>query len=190
MRISVCSSVVLCLLLVPMLAVLGQESKKPARSMLKNHCFETCDKSGDVLFPGWKLIPIEASATLKSDTTTPPGRKSKVSAVIDVEGLSSSGYACVVFEYNDSDDLVLQKGKEYQLAFYAKSSGAINQVKVVVPKQEGTVMAESTITGLGKEWKQFKTKFKIDEDYKKSRVIFQINATGRIWFDIVELTVK
>ena len=190
MRGSICLSVMFCLLLVPMVIASGQESKKPAKSLLKNHCFETCNKSGDVLFPGWKMVPIEASATLKSDTTTPPGRKSKVSALVDVEGLSTSGYACVIFEYVGNDDFALQKGKKYQLAFYAKSSGTINKVNIVVPKQEGTIMAESTVEGIGKEWKQFKTEFELKEDYQKSRIIFNISAVGRIWFDIVELTVK
>lgn len=136
--------------------------------------------------PGWKLIPIEASAEMTLDGSEPLNENNPTVLKIDVKGLAHNSIASVILENGGYAGIAVRKGEEYRLTFWARGEG-IDSLGVVIPKREGNMLAEGKIEGIDGSWKKFELILTASEDYALGRLCFSIRQTGTLRLDDVSL---
>ena len=186
------------LMLLVLLAVPLQAAENPATAnasneetaeLVRNGGFDELLPDGQneaAPVPGWKLIPIEASAQMALDGTAPSNENHPTALKVTIEGLAPNNIATVMLENNGFSAIPVQKGKTYRLTLSAKSDG-IESFGVVIPKQEGDILAEGKIDSISGEWQKFELLLNVSDDCASGRLCFSIPHKGTLWLDDVSL---
>ena len=155
----------------------ADDQAEKAKNLVRNGSFENT-------IPDWKLIPIEASASMSLDAAR--SEKKPNALKVSVEGLADNDIACVMLESGGKGTIRVEKNAAYRLIFWAKGE-KMDSFGVVIPKQEGNTLAEGKIDGISGKWKKFEITLKPTEDYAKARLCFCIRQKGTLWLDDVSL---
>lgn len=171
----------------------AERAASPEGEYIRNGNFSEAEfdaKPSDGLKPAWKLIPIEAAASMKLEKDAPTEASGSNALRVDVTGLAPNRIACVVLENGGFDGIAVERGQAYQLSFWAKSDGVLNALDVVIPKREGSSLAEGKIDKIVPQWKRYELSLTPTETYRLGRLCLRVNQVGTLWLAKVSLVAE
>ncbi len=87
--------------------------------------------------------------------------------------------------------IAVQSGGEYALSFHARAAqGFSGPLIVELQSSNGVACARGEITGLGADWKQFKTTLAATRTEPAARLVLSFPQPGTVWLDMVSLFPK
>ncbi|RYX86729.1 DUF1080 domain-containing protein [bacterium] len=167
--------------------------------MVQNRSFEDTD------FPlAWTLIKSQnAAANVELDKSKPLNSQNPTSLRVTVSdvsggrvGVVNRGFAGTLLRGNKSEwqpkfenasgGLAVQKGKTYDLSFYARAT-ASNPLVASLESSKGVVLASQKVTGVGNGWKKFSVSLSSKDSDSNARLVISTDKTGTFWLDMVSL---
>lgn len=184
--------------------------------MVQNRSFEDAAAQGVKDFNavlGWQLVlGKDANAVMALDGTKPLNAKNPTSLRLEVKkageraGVANVGFkGCpqmprgephkwlAPFEKaigESRNGIAVQQGKDYDVSFYARRQGDLDKVVATIERQDGTVLASMTFSGVGNEWRKFEGRMKVGGTDTNAKLVVAVSQTGILWLDMVSLFPK
>lgn len=138
----------------------------------------------DPLF-SWSLKTEGNSvATISQTNKLPLNQNNPMSLELNVQNLNGN----IAVINSGFWGIALRKGDRYNLSFYAhKDETYSGEINISLESLGGKVYSTKTITGIGKNWKQFHTNFISSATDTNARFVIHPLSKGKIWFDVVSL---
>ena len=163
--------------------------------MLQNRSFE------DAAVPlGWSAVQGDGKMAL--DTSQPLNANNPTS--LRLEGrirVANNGFKGAPYKRDEdpakwlpafetnvqkmAGGVAVKEGQAYQLFLYARGQGPVT---VTLEKQDGTVLAQHEVSGIGSEWKKFDAVLSTGATDANARLVVASAAT--VWLDMVSLMPK
>jgi len=82
----------------------------------------------------------------------------------------------------------VKEGEKYVLSFWARAEDFSGPLVASLDGTDSKAVSDSVkITGIGKDWKQFKTTLTATKTEPKARFVLTAGAKGKVWLDMVSL---
>ncbi len=143
--------------------------------------FFEADKS----LPYWTLVKEGgAQGTMALDLSNPLNPATPRSCRLDVEdasgriGIANEGFWGIGVE----------SGEKYNLSFWARGEEFAGPLTAALETTKGEAVSDAVkISGIGKEWKQFRATLTAGKTEPQARFVLVAGAKGKVWFDMVSL---
>jgi alpha-L-arabinofuranosidase len=135
---------------------------------------------------GWSLqLSGDARASISQVGDNPLNSENPKSMKVEVKTLSSGNVNIINSGFWGIN---IEKGKTYNLSFYARCDKAFKGgVEVRLENGSGQVFSSQNITGVGENWKKFSCTFLASGASPQGKFVISPLSRGTVWFDVVSL---
>ncbi|HVT79157.1 MAG TPA: alpha-L-arabinofuranosidase C-terminal domain-containing protein [Phycisphaerae bacterium] len=146
----------------------------------------------DKSLPFWKLIQDgNAAGKMSLDMTNPLNDKSPRSCKLEITDIPAGGRVGIANEgwcaQPGEGEIGIKQGEKYILTFYAKSANGFDGTVSASVENNGLETNAAEVSGIGAEWKQFKTELTATKTDGKAWFVLSTKSKGTVWFDMVSL---
>ena len=154
--------------------------------LIQNRDFEydIADTKGrDKNWNSMKAWTVLGQASFAVETTVPAHPNNPHYAVLQVsnpgnDGLSNEGF----------DGIAVKAGDKYDFAVYARMiEGKGGKMIVRITNESGSVIAETSVSGIGKEWKNYRAVMTAKETAANAKLEIFPQVTGSVALDMISL---
>lgn len=167
--------------------------------MIQNRSFE------DASFPlAWKLVKSgTAEGALALDRSKPLNARNPTSLRLEITraggrvGVASEGFRGVPQRGRASEwmprfeqavgGIAVERGKKYDLSFYARAGGEVGPVTATLERKDGAVLASRTVRRIGGDWKKQTVTLAPRATETEARLVLSAERPGTLWLDMVSM---
>ena len=133
---------------------------------------------------GWSLHTAgSAHASMALDTANPLNNANKTSLRLDI--VHAAKNAPVTLANEGFWGIAVKAGEKYNLAFFARATGATGPLQVRLEGPNGKIYARQSITAIGPQWQRFTATLQSTGTEPKAHLALVATHPGSLWFQTV-----
>lgn len=158
--------------------------------LIENRSFESLDSRGaknnySQVYDGgygWSPYPVDGKGASMKYLSDYPAFKENPHYLEFTAAQSQKGFTNQAYE-----GIPLEKGRKYNISFYARADEYDGKIKVSVRKKGKHVTSTFVVEQLTKEWKQYEGTIEALETQRHNDFVIELSKIGTVNFDLISL---